>query len=110
MVKSSYFGLPPAELARRANKAVALLGDGTVCAQECRVNRLAGELGICRGGRMAAVRSYGPHFGEEDVLVGAGGSGTIFFAYCNLSCEFCQNCDISQDSEGNRCLLRNWPG
>lgn len=101
MVKGSYLGLPPGKLAGRAKKAVAMLGDCTVCAQECRVNRLAGELGICRGGRMATVSSYTPHFGEEDVLVGTGGSGTIFFAHCNLSCEFCQNCDISQYGEGD---------
>ncbi|MDF9408648.1 MAG: Radical SAM superfamily protein [Pelotomaculum sp. PtaB.Bin013] len=101
MVKGSYLKLPPGELAKRAKKAVAMLGDCTVCAQECRVNRLEGELGICRGGRLAAVNSYGPHFGEEDVLVGTGGSGTIFFTYCNLSCEFCQNCEISQLGEGD---------
>ena len=45
-----------------------------------------------------------PHFGEEDVLRGtgptAGGSGTIFFAYCNLKCVFCQNHDTSQAGEG----------
>jgi len=79
MIKSSYLKLPPGELAGRAKKAVRLLGDCTVCAQECRVNRLEGELGVCRGGRRAAVSSYGPHFGEEKVLVGKGGSGTIFF-------------------------------
>jgi len=101
MVKGSYLKLPSNELARRVKKAVAMLGDCTVCAQECRVNRLEGELGICRGGRLAAVNSYGPHFGEEDVLVGTGGSGTIFFTYCNLSCEFCQNCEISQYGEGD---------
>ncbi|OPX83812.1 MAG: Radical SAM superfamily protein [Pelotomaculum sp. PtaB.Bin104] len=100
-MKSSYLKLPPGELAARAQKAVALLGDCNVCAQECRVNRLAGELGICRGGRLAAVSSSGPHFGEEYVLVGTGGSGTIFFAYCNLRCEFCQNFEISQLGEGD---------
>jgi putative pyruvate formate lyase activating enzyme len=46
------------------------------------------------------VSSAGPHFGEEDVLVGSGGSGTIFFAGCNLGCIFCQNCDISHLGEG----------
>jgi len=101
MIKGSYLKLPPGELAGRAKKAVRLLGDCTFCAQECRVNRLEGELGVCRGGRQAAVSSYGPHFGEEEVLVGKGGSGTIFFTYCNLSCEFCQNYEISRYGEGN---------
>ncbi len=100
MVKGSYLKLPPGGLAGRAQKAVAMLGECTVCAQECRVNRLKGELGLCRGGRLAAVSSHGPHFGEEDVLVGTGGSGTIFLTYCNLSCEFCQNCEISRHGAG----------
>jgi putative pyruvate formate lyase activating enzyme len=42
------------------------------------------------------VASAGPHFGEEALLVGRGGSGTIFFGGCNLACVFCQNYDISQ--------------
>jgi len=95
-----YPDLSPAELRQRAGKAVAMLGDCTVCAQECRVDRLAGEKGFCRGGRLAAVSSWGPHFGEESVLVGRRGSGTIFFANCNLACRFCQNCDISQYGKG----------
>ncbi len=47
------------------------------------------------------VSSYGPHFGEEAPLVGEGGSGTIFFTYCNLHCVFCQNYTISQLGEGD---------
>ncbi len=34
------------------------------------------------------------------MLVGAGGSGTIFFQGCNLGCAFCQNYDISAGSGG----------
>ena len=54
----------------------------------------------CRTGRMAVVASYGPHYGEERPMVGTGGSGTIFFAHCNLFCAFCQNYDISHGGEG----------
>jgi putative pyruvate formate lyase activating enzyme len=50
---------------------------------------------------MPVVSSVGPHFGEESVLVGGGGSGTIFFAGCNLGCIFCQNYDISHHREGH---------
>lgn len=46
------------------------------------------------------IDSYGPHYGEESVLVGSGGSGTIFFSYCTLQCVFCQNCEISHYGEG----------
>ena len=47
------------------------------------------------------ISSYGPHFGEETLLVGKHGSGTIFFTYCNLHCIFCQNYAISQLGEGS---------
>jgi len=83
------------ELKERAEEAVRRLADCAICAQACKVNRLQGELGVCGTGRFAAVASYGPHYGEEDVLVGTGGSGTIFFSNCNLACVFCQNYDIS---------------
>jgi putative pyruvate formate lyase activating enzyme len=46
------------------------------------------------------VASYGPHHGEEAPLRGWRGSGTIFFAWCNLRCVFCQNWDISQQGMG----------
>jgi putative pyruvate formate lyase activating enzyme len=65
------------------------------------VNRLEGELGKCRTGRQVMVSSAGPHFGEEAPLVGTGGSGTIFFTYCNLKCCFCQNYTISQMGDGH---------
>jgi putative pyruvate formate lyase activating enzyme len=65
------------------------------------VNRLEGELGQCRTGRQVMVSSAGPHFGEEAPLVGTGGSGTIFFTYCNLKCCFCQNYTISQVGDGH---------
>jgi putative pyruvate formate lyase activating enzyme len=88
------------ELKRRADEAVARLASCAFCAQVCEVNRLEGEVGVCRTGKLAVISSYGPHFGEERVLVGTSGSGTIFFANCNLSCVFCQNCDISADGSG----------
>jgi putative pyruvate formate lyase activating enzyme len=52
------------------------------------VNRLAGEKGFCRTGRQAVVAAHHPHLGEEAPLSGNGGSGTIFFAGCNLGCVF----------------------
>jgi putative pyruvate formate lyase activating enzyme len=40
------------------------------------------------------------HFGEESIISGSRGSGTFFFAGCNLGCVFCQNYDISQSCIG----------
>src|ERR1039458_3063505 len=56
--------------------------------------------GLCRIGRHAIVASHFPHFGEEDCLRGWNGSGTIFFAGCNLRCVFCQNYGVSWEVEG----------
>lgn len=59
-----------------------------------------GERGFCGTPSGALVASWGLHFGEERVLVGQGGSGTIFLAGCNLKCVFCQNWDISHSTAG----------
>ena len=72
----------------------------TLCPRVCGVDRLSGEMGICQTGELAIVASYNPHFGEESPLVGQNGSGTIFFARCNLLCLFCQNYDISHEGAG----------
>ncbi len=73
-----------------------------ICPRNCGINRLKGELGFCRVGNRAVVSSYFPHFGEEKVLVGKNGSGTIFFTHCNLACNYCQNFDISQLGLGKK--------
>lgn len=89
------------ELARRIEAARSILGDCTLCPRHCHVNRLQGERGACRVGRVPMVSSFGPHFGEERPLVGRYGSGTIFLTSCNLRCVFCQNYDISQLAMGS---------
>jgi len=61
-------------------------------------------------GKDAVVASLGPHFGEEDVLVGVGGSGTIFLAGCNLRCIFCQNFDISHRVAGQKATPQELAG
>ena len=81
--------------------AYHLLESCELCPRVCKVNRLNGGKGFCGIGAKAVVSSAGPHYGEESVLVGKGGSGTIFFAGCNLGCVFCQNSDISQLRHGN---------
>ncbi len=87
-------------LEKRAAIARAQLAACNGCAWQCGVNRLGGELGKCKTGESVRVSSYGPHMGEERPLTGWRGSGTIFFTRCNLSCQFCQNFDISQAGNG----------
>ena len=89
------------ELGARASSAYARMERCDLCARSCDVNRWEGNLGVCKTGLQARVSSYGPHMGEEDPLRGWKGSGTIFFARCNLRCQFCQNHEISQTDTGN---------
>ena len=74
----------------------------TLCPRQCKVLRSKGKTGFCGIGVLPVISSVGPHFGEESVLVGRGGSGTIFFAGCNLGCIFCQNYEISHQRHGRQ--------
>jgi putative pyruvate formate lyase activating enzyme len=88
-------------LARRAEQARRHLEDCDLCARYCYVNRLKSVRGaVCRTGERAVVHSHGPHHGEEPPLRGHRGSGTIFFSWCNLRCDFCQNWEISRQGRG----------
>lgn len=88
------------ELRARVEQAYERLSHCDFCGWECKVDRRAGALGVCRTGERARLASYGPHLGEEDPLRGWRGSGTIFFAGCNLRCQYCQNHEISQTDAG----------
>ena len=98
--ESAYLKLGSGELVRRAERAREIMRSCTLCPRRCRVDRLGGELGACGIGADAIISSYGAHFGEEAVLVGRHGSGTIFLTGCNLACAFCQNYEISHLRRG----------
>ncbi len=74
------------------------------CGHACGADRTGDGTGVCGAGlgdgdhvRWQAAL---PHFGEEPMLVGRGGSGTVFFSHCCLRCVFCQNWQISHCGEG----------
>jgi putative pyruvate formate lyase activating enzyme len=108
----SYLLLPAGELQRRAGTALAALRHCRLCPRRCGIDRSADELGHCGVGRHAIVADVAPHHGEERCLTGVfrdglattlglvGGSGTVFFAGCNLGCTFCQNWAISHERRG----------
>ncbi len=81
------------------NELKNLLKCCTLCPNNCGVNRLELEKGKCGIKLFAKISSYSPHLGEEDVIRGYNGSGTIFFTGCNLACVYCQNYDISQNPD-----------
>ena len=84
------------ELERRAEALTARLAACDLCPRECGSDRRK-KTGHCHTGMLAPVASAGAHHGEEPVISGTRGSGTIFFGNCNLNCRYCQNYQISQD-------------
>lgn len=92
----SYLNLSKKELDSRIEKFFEILENCEICPRKCHVNRLKDEKGFCKLAHEPVVSAHHPHFGEESVLVGQKGSGTIFFTSCNLACVYCQNYDISQ--------------
>ncbi len=81
-----------------------------ICPRKCGVNRLQNEAGYCKTGLKAKVYSYLPHQGEEPAISGTRGSGTVFFANCNLSCVYCQNYEFSQLGRGKEVLPEELAG
>jgi putative pyruvate formate lyase activating enzyme len=87
-------------LHKKARLARDMLAACGICPRKCGVNRLKNEVGFCRTGASAIVCSTFAHHGEEPALSGTKGSGTLFFARCNLKCSYCQNYEFSQLQEG----------
>nr|WP_300369946.1 radical SAM protein [Brachyspira sp.] len=88
----------------RAIEKAKLLYDNCICCGHiCNVNRNNNKIGRCKifeDTNHIKTASHTLHFGEEPMLVGDNGSGTVFFSSCNLSCVFCQNHQISSDGIG----------
>ncbi len=87
-------------LKNKVKLAQDALSSCEICPRRCKINRLDDKRGFCRTGKNAIVCSYFAHHGEEPVISGTKGSGTIFFSRCNLKCLYCQNHDFSQMEEG----------
>lgn len=86
--------------AERINALRRLMDSCVLCPRHCRARRFHAETGFCGVGGELTISSWGRHQGEESVLVGTAGSGTIFLTGCNLGCLFCQNYDISIRRQG----------
>jgi putative pyruvate formate lyase activating enzyme len=93
------------ELAKRAERLWQRMEACDLCPRECGTDRLDGDRGVCGASSTLVVASAHPHFGEEDELVGEGGSGTVFMSHCNLRCVFCINWEISHGGEGSKSSL-----
>jgi putative pyruvate formate lyase activating enzyme len=84
----------------RVQSLLSRLSDCDLCPRQCRVDRTAGERGICEQTDQIRISSANLHFGEEPPISGNRGSGTIFLSGCNLKCSYCQNYPISQMGHG----------
>ncbi len=69
-----------------------------LCPRNCNADRTV-KAGYC-GTRDVVLSRVARHNWEEPCISGEKGSGTVFFAGCNLKCRFCQNYDISVFAHG----------
>jgi putative pyruvate formate lyase activating enzyme len=100
-LEASYLALHGSgELARRGEALWDMMTSCSLCPRRCGARRIDGEKGMCRASSTLEISGFNPHFGEEDPLVGTGGSGTIFLSNCSLSCVFCINWQTSQGGDG----------
>jgi len=78
---------PRSVLAReRARIARAMLADCRFCAHDCRVNRLAGEKGLCHAGAEARFFSAQIEVSDELELIP---TFAVTLSGCDLRCDFC---------------------
>jgi putative pyruvate formate lyase activating enzyme len=105
-----YLSLSQEQWKEKLQRSRKLASPCVLCGRQCKALRFTSSentetasrpaRGICETRDKAVVASAGPHFGEEPPLVGQRGSGTIFFAGCNLKCIYCQNYDIAHFIRG----------
>lgn len=90
---------------KQINKCTALAKEALrhcrLCPHECSVDRTRGDIGFCKlDDRFRCFREM-IHRGEED---GLNPSHQIYFAGCNLRCEFCSVAEWNEDPEAGRIL------
>ncbi|MFH1119152.1 MAG: 4Fe-4S cluster-binding domain-containing protein [Bacteroidota bacterium] len=83
-----------------------VLTNCTVCPRNCHSNRYSGSRGYCNAGAGFEIASICVHHGEEPPISGSSGICNVFFSRCNLQCVYCQNCQISSNSD--RVIFRDW--
>ncbi len=84
------------DAASRAEQAAELLRECTLCHRKCRVNRLDGQKGYCRLEATSRCFREMIHNGEESELIP---SHQVYFAGCNLRCEFCSVAEWNEQPE-----------
>lgn len=85
-------------------QTIKLLSNCNICPRNCNINRYTHK-GYCKSSDKLKINLFQLHRGEEPVISGTNGSGTIFFSNCNLQCVFCQNAKISHLGKGDECTV-----
>lgn len=73
-----------------------------LCPRECGVNRNMGERGVCGETSKLRIARAALHMWEEPCITGQHGSGTVFFAGCQMKCVFCQNYAVANSDIGTQ--------
>ena len=71
----------------------------TLCPNECNIDKNL-TVGACKTNGQIRIAKYYLHKGEEPIISGKNGSGTVFFCGCSLGCVFCQNYELSRNLRG----------
>lgn len=72
------------------------------CGRACnQIRKEHSGQGFCHSGLFPKVALAKKHMGEEPIISGSRGSGTVFFSGCTLKCVFCQNYEISHQGQGH---------
>ena len=77
------------------------------CPRRCGADREAGKVGYCGVGAKVRIARAALHLWEEPIISGSRGSGTIFFAGCNLRCVYCQNYEVSHNAKGREMSVKD---
>ena len=86
---------------------IELLQKCEICPHKCKIDRTKNQVGRCKSKDTVKVALASIHNFEEPCISGRNGSGTVFFSNCNLSCEFCQNYEISQLGKGKEVTIED---
>jgi putative pyruvate formate lyase activating enzyme len=70
-----------------------------LCPRNCGADRFNASLGYCKSDASFYISSICIHRGEEPPISGPNGICNIFFGHCNLQCVYCQNHQISDNTD-----------
>jgi putative pyruvate formate lyase activating enzyme len=90
------------ELEEKVSRLKEIFKDCVLCPRQCHIDRTKGEFGYCRLPAKIVMNCALAHHGEEPPLSGKNGAGTIFLSSCNLFCIYCQNYQISHNTDGKQ--------